>query len=252
MNVLKKILHGSTIFTLLSLPLSSIAEDDVSYKAIPISVNNNTQISLYNARMKLNQDGDWVNIGNIQPGQNHFTVNGFLDDKSNIFEAQLENGQWLIGDYQKNNLNEIHLNIARSQDIKFRENLRANYQIYIPALSLYSVNTHEINLNPISTQLADVVQSTTCYSEDYGFYCVINYKPAIAYYGEGSTLSQNTMDGYFASNLTREQLLDKYSTKGSTSYSFLLKLINLSPLEAGAFQMSQYVGNGSGKGQFGN
>jgi hypothetical protein len=251
MKKLSQLVLGTSVISLLSLPLTTSAalNDNKPHQQIFVVIGNNSQLPLYNARLKLNRDADWTNIGNIKPGQNNFILNGFLDDEPNLFEAQLANGNWLIGAYEKDHTGKIALNIEASQDAKFKALLQDD-KGDVPALSMYSLNTHQVHLMPISAADAYRPSLASCTNVNNDFRCYMA-NLGLFYYAEGGTLSPNNPYGYFSSELSPWELLQKYGAKGSTTYKLQKSYMSVKPRGAGSFGFFQKEAQVEGKGHFG-
>lgn len=188
-----------------------------------VSINNNSNIQFYNARIKLKAGDTWTDLGNITPGQNLFKINAPIDNTPEIFEVQLENGQWLFSTYEKNNSDTIVFNIEASQDNKFKAELYNKYHKALPALTLFSPNTHHVAFTPISTKLALNVWSITCADGGEAFegiYCGFGTWPVIFYYGLGAGMGGGIATGGFStSGHTPQELVTDYNYIGSTEYA---------------------------------
>lgn len=187
-----------------------------------VLIGNNTKLSLYNARIKLKAGNTWTSLGNIDPGQNTFTVHEQADDSPGVFEAQLENGQWLVTSYEKDHTGKIAFNLEACEDPAFKASLLKDYKVNIPALMLYSTNTHHTGLFPVPTKYADDEWGVNCASAAVGpsgIICTISSSPIVQYKGIGAGLGASVGIGYFSGNgYTPQQLAENYSSLTSTRY----------------------------------
>lgn len=220
-----------------------------------VLINNNSHIQFYNARIKLKAGNTWTDLGNVAPGQNTFKVYAAVDNTPEVFEVQLENGQWLFSAYDKDNSNTIAFNIEASQDSKFKAALFKKYHKDIPALNLFSSDTHHVAFTPISTKLALNLWAIVCADggEGYdGIYCAFGTTPLMFYYGFGGGIGAGIAGGGFASSgFTPQQLLSEFNYLGSTQYvlesELFLQEIEIIPIGAAVLGgLDETEGGGEG------
>lgn len=255
MKKLSRCLLSNAILGLLVLPLTTSAGPtsiNNSTTEVPINIGNNSQVSLYNARLKLTKAGDWVNIGNINPGQNNYLLKAAIDDEPNLFEAQLDNGRWLIGAYKKDHTGKIAINIEMSQDTQFKKMLKEDANADIPALSMYSLNSVQAHLLPIPVKYASLPDMASCSNMDQGFYCYVS-NLNIYYYAQTGSVS-NGPYGYYYSSLSPYELAVRYGQKDSTDFKLVSSYLSVKApggsSSIASFGFFQDAGKAEGKGHF--
>lgn len=256
MNKIKGLIICNILATLSLSPLSVFAQTDAQQiqQLIEVSIGNNSQLNLYNARIKLAAGDTWINLGNIVPGQNDFKIAGTLDNYPGVFEAQYENGQWIAATFDKDHTHKIAINLELNTDPKLAASFLTTYQSSQPILDLYSVNSHQATLKPISIKNANNVWSAMCQNVDESskaIICDIYSNPIIQYQGWGVRLVKDTYTGEFGGGShSPKWFVGKYHKPGSTSYTFIKGYIKIQP--EGYFDLPAMVkiNPGAGDGRY--
>lgn len=135
------VITGMTVIGLISplcgeaLTMATATESQSTQTLTTVEIGNNTQIPLYNARIKLKAGDTWTNLGNVVPGQNTL--------------------------YKKDHSGKVKFNIEMNNDPKFKELLSKEYKADIPALNLYSA-AQTMGFLPVSSKLAYDQWSISC------------------------------------------------------------------------------------------
>lgn len=224
-KITKVILFGlSLIGVATSLNVQAAAINLISkLRPVTVNIDNNAHVPLYNARIKLHASNTWDDLGNVKEGENTFMAYSFTDDRPGIFEAQLAHGQWLVAPYDKDHTGIISLKIEASQDDQFKKMLATEYKADISALYLYSVDTHQSGLLPVSVENIDYEWSISCSGiaipPETNIACAIDSDPAIAYNGTGWGNTIGYMKGTFHTTIPAELLPKVYGKQDSTTYT---------------------------------
>lgn len=196
---------------------SNIVKVTSEASPISISISNQINIPLHEARIKLKPSEEWIELGEINPGDNSYLVHDeLIGAERGILQAKQPNGQWINAMFKKEQDTYIEVVLESSDEVMTTQSWHhaktgtMGGRLLIPGMFNEQGEELSYNFQPVSAEQRNYSYSGACASLTTGsgaLVCTIDSSPRVQWVGRGGGLGVSVTAGSYIMSQSAPSLI---------------------------------------------